>query len=160
SIAQGNDAALLNFSRATLEDPKNPVGSSMNAAQGEGYQSQAKALLISLGERIHKAQADVGDLDLLELKPLCERAFAAPGRWHGGFDQWVAKRAIERHAQDVKTLKMLADMGEGAAALVAIFGTGGLALAFGAVGVGLGVARAAVDITEAGRLETAAKATP
>lgn len=160
AVAQGDNNALLAFSRVMSEDPANPSGSSLNAAQGKGFQTKLKELLNSLAERIKKARSSVASLDFLELKPLHEHIFAAPGRWKGGFDQWVAKRAVERHARDEATLKVLADMAEGAVALVAIFATGGMALALGAVGVGIGVARAGVDLVEAGRLNTAAKATP
>jgi hypothetical protein len=160
AAAQGNDDALLRFSRAMPEDPNNPAGSSMGAAPGQGFEGQAKGLLISLAGRIHKAQAEVGGLDMLELPPLQKQLYAGHGRWNGGFDRWVAERAVVRHERDAATMKVLADMGEGAAALVATFASGGMALAFGAIAAGGGVARAAVDLAEAGRLDTAAKATP
>jgi hypothetical protein len=159
-VASKNPVALLNLSRAMPEDPTNPPGSSMGAALGRGYEGQAKGLLVSLADRIRKSQGEVGGLDLLDLQPLRERVFAAPGRWHGGFDEWVARRAVNRHTRDEQAMKILADMGFAAAALVAPFASGGMALALAAVAGGAGIARAAIDLAEAGRLETAAKATP
>ena len=159
-LSRRDDNALLNFSRLMPEDAANPAGGSANAKAGEGYQSQGKQLLISLQERIQKAKADLPNVDMLALKPLHERVYAAPGRWNHGFDQWVAKRAVERHARDENTMKVLANMGTGAAALIATFATGGMALAFAAAGAGSGIATAAVAQAEAGRLDTLAKATP
>jgi len=159
-LAQGNDEAILNFSRVMTEDPTTPKGGSMNAAEGQGYQTKAKELLVSLADRIHKVQGELGKLDFLELKPLQERLLASSGRWNHGFDKLIAVRAVERHARDEHTLQVLANMGEMAAALVGTFATGGLGLAVGAIAVGGGVARAAIDIAEAGRLDSAAKATP
>lgn len=156
-LSRRDDDALLNFSRVMPEDP---AGGSMGAKPGEGYQSQGKQLLISLQERIQQAKTDLPGVDVLALKPLHERMYAAPGRWNHGFDQWVAQRAVDRHARDEHTMAVLANMGTGAAALVATFASGGMALAFGAIGAGTGIAGAAVAHADAGRLDTLARATP
>ena len=154
-LSRRDDNALLNFSRVMPEDAANPEGGSANAKAGQGYQSQGKELLISLRERVQKAKTDLPKIDVLALRPLHERVYAAPGRWNHGFDQWVAKRAVERHARDENTMKVLANMGTGAAALVEPW-TGGMALAFAAIGAGTGIATAAVTYAEAGRLDTLA----
>jgi hypothetical protein len=159
-LAQGDDDALLHFSRVMPEDAANPQGSSLSAAQGHGYQSEGKKLLLSLFDRIHKAQEELGSIDLLELPTLYERIYALPGRWNHGFDEWVARRAVRLRTQEERTLSVLTAMGEGAAAIVATFLSGGMALAVGAVGAGIGITKAAVDYAEAGRLETLARSTP
>lgn len=155
-----SEAALLNFSRVMPEDPKSTSGSSAGAAAGQGYQTQAKNLLTDLSNRIQTAQQELPKIDVLDLRTLHDRVYASPGRFKDGFDQWVARRAVERHQRDAHTMKVLAQMGEGAALLVATIATGGLALALTAVGTGVGVGHAAIDYAEAARLETLSRATP
>jgi hypothetical protein len=142
------------------EDPGQPAGSSAGAAAGQGYQGRAKQLLLNLQGRIAQAKENVGVLEALELKPVAEKLLVAPGAWNEGFKNTMAKRLVERHAEDQATRQLLFKLGVGAVALVAIIGTGGWALAVTAVGSGAGLAKAAIDYDEAKKLDTAAKATP
>ena len=82
------------------------------------------------------------------------------GRWSAGLEKLAATHTIDKHVEDQETLRTLIGLGVGAAALIATFATGGLALAFAAVAVGVPAVQAAMAASDAAKLDAASKAAP
>ena len=143
AVAEDDDDKLLQLSRVTPE----------------AFGAQAANLLNQLQDRIGTVRADLPGLEPLELRPVRE-ALMTEGRWSAGLEKLAATHTIDKHVEDQETLRTLIGLGVGAAALIATFATGGLALAFAAVAVGVPAVQAAMAASDAAKLDAASKAAP
>jgi len=151
AMADEDGSALLQLSRVTA------------AHFGENVGQQ----LLTLETNIQDVQAMIADgrLELLGLGLLHQAVFQGAGakggrNWTGGFDQWAGKQLITEHQQSQEAIRALLKGVEYTALIVGTFAGGlGRLVAMG-VAAGAEAFMAGQDITEAGRLQQAARSTP